>query len=194
MTHLTDEQLVDAADRTLSPAPSAHVAHCLVCAKKVEALRRTLDAVRSDDVPEPSPVFWNGFAARVRSASEAPAVQERTWARPAWRWAFAAAAVLIVALGLRFATWRPTPNDDATTVAQHEDMPDAAMRETGSDDVDDAWTIVESLAAEWHLDEARDAGVMPRPGSIERAATELSPEARAELVRLLEDELKRTGA
>lgn len=192
MTHLTDEQLVDAADGTLGPAPAAHVRHCSVCAAKVEALRRTLEAVRGAGVPEPSPLFWDGFAARVGSAIDSPEATERTSAFPAWRWALPAAALVAVVLGLQFAASRTTPPHETTIVSQQDVPTGAAAADT--DRADDAWSIVESLAADWHIDEARDAGVMPRPGAIERAATELSHEERAELLRLIEDELKRTGA
>jgi hypothetical protein len=194
MTHLTDEQLADAVDGTLLSAPAAHLAHCSACAGAVEALRLTLDAVRSDDAPEPSPLFWDGFAARVRSAIDAPVLPERAWGSPAWRWGLALAALIVVVLGLQF-TMRPTPPQPAgTIVSQHETRPEAPALDDDDTDADEAWSIVASIAAELHVDDAREAGVAPRPGAIDRAATELSPQERAELVRLIEDELKRTGA
>ncbi len=61
-------------------------------------------------------------------------------------------------------------------------------------DTDEAWALVRTFAAEVHYDDAHAAGVVPVAGSIDRAATEMSDEERAELVRLIEDELKRTGA
>lgn len=194
MTHLTDGQLVDAADETLGATPSAHVAHCPLCAEKVEALRHTLAAVRTDEVPDPSPEFWAGFAARVGSAIDAPADRQRAWVLPPWRWALTAAALAIVVLGLQFAASRTTPQDAAATVARPNVASDAPGSDPDDSSADEAWSIVESVAADWHFDDAHDAGVMPRPGAIERVATELSPEERAELIRLIEDELKRTGA
>lgn len=191
MIHLTDEQLVDAVDGVLSPAPSAHVVHCQMCAEKVEVLRRIVYEIRRDDVPEPSPLFWNGFASRVRASIVAPVDPARLRSFPAWRWAVAAAALVIVVIGVQFAGPRSTPEQEMPFVSHGDDAADPA---TIDPDGDEAWTIVQSIASELHFDDARDAGVMPRAGAIERAATELSPEERAELVRILEDELKRTGA
>ena len=51
-----------------------------------------------------------------------------------------------------------------------------------------------SVAADLDYDAAMEAGIVPRPGAIERAAVELDDDERAELVRLIEAELKRTGA
>jgi hypothetical protein len=50
------------------------------------------------------------------------------------------------------------------------------------------------VAEEIDYEDARQIGVAPRAGSIERAAMELSDSERAELARLIERELKRTGA
>lgn len=192
MTHLTDEQLVDAADG--APGLSAHLAHCRTCAEKVEALRRTLAVVRSDDAPEPSPLFWDGFAARVGSAIDAPVSQAPARLFATWRWALIAAALLVVVVGLQFAASRRGAPQEVTAVSQPAVATEAATADADDRGADEAWSIVESVAAGWHFDDASEAGLLPRPGSIEHAATELSPEERAELIRLIEDELKRTGA
>ena len=81
------------------------------------------------------------------------------------------------------------PRGDISTASAESPNPDAVDIEN-----DEAWAIVRSFADELHYDDARDAGVVPGPGSVERAAIELSPDERAELLRIIETELKRAGA
>jgi hypothetical protein len=61
-------------------------------------------------------------------------------------------------------------------------------------DDDEEWALVRLVAEDLQWEEAQDAGLNPRPGSMERAALEMSPIERQELARLIEDELKGTGA
>ena len=209
MTHLSDEQLVEAVEGTLGARRATHAATCASCAEKLEATRRLLRELAGADVPEPSPLFWQGFAARVSAAIDQPEPRStRAWfsrgaplygapVKPVWRWAASAFVVALLAVGLHLASNDPPPQN-ASAVTQQEGSvagPDSATPLDSPDiDTDEAWAVVRSLAADLHVDDARDAGVMPRPGSIERAATELSEAERAELVKLLEDEMKRIGA
>jgi hypothetical protein len=153
------------------------------------------------DVPEPSPLFWDHFAARVNAAIDAPPPR-RWWQAPAV-FAWTAAAMVVLASVLGFYVIRPAlqGNRAAAGTTQPADRTitgggdvDAPAPDTVDIERDEAWAVVRSFAEEMQYDEAREAGVLPRPGSVERAATELSAEERAELVRLIQDELKRTGA
>jgi hypothetical protein len=101
-----------------------------------------------------------------------------------------------------FYALRPGSSVPPSTIAQGEIAPSGhagaagpdAEPGTGASDEDAAWALVRSLADDLHYDDALAAGVQPAPGSVERAATELPEAERAELVRLLRNEMKRIGA
>jgi len=163
---------------------------------QIDALIEEVSAV---DVPEPSPLFWNHFAARVNAAIDAPP-SRASWPIPAvWAWTTVAVLVLVSVLGfyvirpalqpqLPAVTTMPAPG--TSTAANVSDAADADV----DIESDAAWAVVRSFADELEYEDARAAGVVPRQGAIERAATELTAEERAELVRIIQDELKRTGA
>jgi hypothetical protein len=64
------------------------------------------------------------------------------------------------------------------------------------DDVeaDEAWALVRSATEGIEWDEAAEAGITLPPGAAARAAGELTDAERTELTRLIDDEIKRTGA
>jgi len=72
-THLTPEQLVDAADAVHDASIVLHLDACAACRAQVSELRETMASVMVEDagVPEPSPLFWNHFQQRVVEAVEA---------------------------------------------------------------------------------------------------------------------------
>jgi len=200
MTHLTDQQIADALGG--DPASAAHVAACPACAAKVDALRDALRDVTDVDVPEPSPLFWAGFAARVNEAIDTAPPRRSWWGNPGFAWATIAAALLVVAavVFVPRTAREPEPRVAATktvapavTEGERTPIDDVLGAQPWPED-DDAWELVRSVAADLDYDAAREAGIVPRPGAVERAAVELDDEERAELVRLIEAELKRTGA
>ena len=200
MTHLTEQQIVDALGN--DPASAAHLAACRACAAKVEALRDTLRDVTDVDVPEPSPLFWPGFAARVHEAIDTAPPERAWWGSPGFVWATIAVAMLVVAavVFLPRTAQEPAPRiavagpvAPAPTEGEGTPTDDVLGAQPWPDD-DEAWELVRSVAADLDYDAAREAGIVPPPGAIERAAIELDDDERAELVRLIEAELKRTGA
>jgi hypothetical protein len=204
MNHLTDLELADAADGSLDPARAAHLADCSTCDDTIRELRGLLAEVTSVPADDPSPLFWDHFAARVRAAIDETPASGRSWFQaPRLAWLGAAAVVLVGWVG--FQTLRESPDPPSSTepatgaaVTKTPDAPTAGQPVDGADDdipADDAaWALVSSLAGDLHYDDARDAGVLPLPGSVERAALEMSEDERAELVRLIKNELKRMGA
>lgn len=196
MRHLTDEQVIEAAEGGLSLAGARHLATCARCASRVRGLQHTLMQIGEVHVPEPSPVFWQRFAANVNAAiRESPAARQARLSRWMLGWASAAAILVISLIGFQLMR---SGGDVSQSVPGTDTLQSETGNQPGSDsydiDADEAWAVVRSLAEELHYDEAHEAGVMPHPGSVERAATELSDEERAELIRLIEDDLKRTGA
>ena len=200
MTHLSDQQIGEALDG--DAVSVAHAAACPECAARVNALRDTLRDVTAVEVPEPSPLFWTGFAARVNEAIDTAPPAHRWWGSPRFAWATLAAAALVVAAVLLVPTVLPEPasriaTTDPVTPAATEGEPAAADDHLGAQpwsDDDEAWELVRSVASDLDYDDAREAGIVPRPGAVERAAAELDEDERAELIRLIEAELKRAGA
>ena len=83
MRHLTSEQLVDLAEGVRTETSMPHLQSCDACRAQLAELRATLSAAGDVDVPEPSPLFWDHFSARVHDAVEAGRSN-----RPSafWRW------------------------------------------------------------------------------------------------------------
>lgn len=195
MTHLDDVQLIDALEG--EPATSAHAASCDACAARVADLRTALAVAREDAVPEPSPLFWTHFASRVHAAIEAAPVERAGWLRmPRTAWIGAAAAAALV-----LALWITPVNESAPASGAHavadraEDSADLPTPDLDDDiEADEAWAVMRTLAEDLDYDTAREAGALPRAGAIERAALELTDSERAELARIIEEEMKRTDS
>lgn len=197
MNHLSEEQIVDAADGALPQSHAAHLSACPTCASKVREVQAILLEVARVEAPDPSPLFWQRFSARVGAAIDQPQPLRIAWRRP---WAWAAAALIVVGfvatLAVRSAdvgrqiAAMPPPAEETSAAPPDE----AAVVEASDIDDDEAWAVVRSLAADLRYEDAHEAGVVPQPGALERAATELAEDERAQLLRIIEEELKRTGA
>jgi hypothetical protein len=68
--HLTPEQFVDLAEGTQPESAVRHLAACETCRQELADLRAMMAAAEPDEVPEPSPLFWNHLSSRVRGAVE----------------------------------------------------------------------------------------------------------------------------
>jgi hypothetical protein len=202
MQHLTDEQLVEAAEGDLRPSLADHLTECRGCAERVAETRGVLDAVSSVPVVEPSPLFWEHFAARVNAAIDAPEPSAPWLSARSVVW-IGAAGIVLMMVGIHATrTWFGAPSVEpaASLTAPaagpgETDNAGAATRAVDEPlDDDTAWAVVQRLAGDLDYDDAREAGILPQPASVDHAATELSREERAELMRLIRLELKRTGA
>ena len=78
-THLEDDVLMDVLEGRAPAAAARHVAECASCAARVEEARAALFAVAGAEAPEPSPLFWTSFRARVREGIGAEGVASRRW-------------------------------------------------------------------------------------------------------------------
>jgi hypothetical protein len=205
-THLRDDQLVDAVDGRHDAGIAAHLAECATCDARVRELRSMLQTVATDDVPEPSPLFWEHFPARVSRAIDA-APEPRGWGiSPRWWWGSGAVVATIVILLMlpllpmsrETGTLAPAPQVSETTPATAivTANPESFEALENLEDLEDneAWAMVRAVAEATDYDDVREIGLTPRPGSLERAAIEMTSDERAELARLIELELKRTGA
>lgn len=178
--HLRPDEFVDAMDGALPAARGAHLQDCTQCRAELDGLLSMQHEARADNAPEPSPLFWDHFSARVREAAARETITRESWWRTGWQpiaaLTVAAAAVVLVL------QMRPTP-----AVVPPELMPVTVTTESGLED-DGSWDIVMGLASEIAWDDIRDA-VTPAAGAADAAIEELTSAQREALVRLLKQEI-----
>ena len=184
--HLSPGEFVDAAEGTLDAARAAHLSSCAGCAQELAAMRDALQQLSAaPDVPEPSPLYWDHFRARVGAAVRVPG-QAVPWWRPrlGWRYAAAAAAVATaVALAVFMRPFAPTAVE-----------PDGLSADAGPADVwlpaldDSSFDVVLGLASDLDWDDVRQVAA-PRAGLADVLIQELTPSEREALVTLLKNEI-----
>jgi hypothetical protein len=210
MRHLSDAELVDAADYSLTPARSAHLDSCDRCRAAVDRLASMLREASTVDVPEPSPLFWDHFSARVHNAVavDGAAAAHRGWA-PRWAPWVQVAAFCAIVVAVVSAAWFVRPSGDATRVSTTASRTDTrtapavpnAPREIADAADDPAWAVLSAAAADLSSESNRGVsnGVTPsvtftvRPAAVDTALQQLTPDERRELGALLQSELKRSG-
>ena len=208
MTHLSESELLDAAEARLSAERQRHAETCAACARQTEDLRDVLARTIGTDVPEPSPLFWDHFSDRVRDeiANETPG--RWGWTSGLRAWPVTAAAAVVVALLVAISVFR-APSNQPTAGTDRQEVADArppavapvdADADADSDpndvdvEVDEAWAVVRAVADDVVWDDVTNAGISARPGSADRAIQTLSAAERTELAALIAEELKRSGA
>lgn len=189
MSHLTPDEIVDAVDGALTGAPHDHLLACTTCRESAEQLRRLLTEVQAGDLPEPSPLFWTHLSARVRQAVLDEETPRPPW-HPVWlRWSVltpvTALALIVAALVVSAPQGRSSSGAvTTTTVEQALALDDPLPLDDGS------WRLVVDMVDGLEdLDQAPHDGLIVTPGLADRAAGDLRPSERAELVRLLRAEL-----
>ncbi|MDQ3171235.1 MAG: hypothetical protein M3Q55_13960 [Acidobacteriota bacterium] len=140
---------------------------------------------RALDVPEPSPLFWDHFPARVRAAvSAGPEPAAAWWRRPV------VAVSLSLALCAAIATWAIVPRTASAPGA----VETAATAAPDAGDGDDAgWSLVASTAELSSVDALREAGFGVQADGADAAIEGLSQDERAAFVALLQAEMKGGG-
>ena len=178
--HLRPDEFVDAMDGTLTTARRAHLEDCVGCRAELGDLLSMQSEARADDAPEPSPLFWDHFSARVRDA----AAREKSTPEPWWRsgWQPIAALTVAAAAVVLVLQMRSTPAVVAPALDPVLSTADMAFEDDGS------WDIVMGLASEISWDDIRDA-VTPAAGAADAAIEELTSAQREALVRLLKQEI-----
>jgi hypothetical protein len=188
MTHLsTDERLalIEAPGEPRHP----HLAACERCRQEVTAGRAALEDARATDVPEPSPLFWNHFSARLSALIDEEPSRVRGRVRAPWRILvpFAAAVALLVmavAVGRGPSGSQPTRPSTAAAIA---DAPTAVEDPTANDE---GWDMLGRLAGDFDVETLGDSlGRSPLAGA-ESAVWQLNEGERAELTRLLQAEMR----
>lgn len=193
MTHLTPGEFVDAAEGTIDAERLRHLDDCEACRRELVSLVRVMRDAGEGPVPEPSPLFWEHFSARVRDAVREEA--SRTSWRPQWLRGPAlvplsacAAVVLVVVATLPWFAPR-TPNPSPMAVASPASAPAPAADDSAAADTE--WQVLAELVGPLDWDTANAAGLSVSPGDAERAVSDLDDEERRELSRLIAGELAR---
>jgi hypothetical protein len=198
VTHLSRDECLDAAEGTLEAARAHHLESCAVCRQEVGALRAILSEIAEAPVPEPSPLFWEHFSARVREAVRAEAEASPS---PRWEWlrwstlmpmaALAAVVVMVVAT----LPWDPTRGGGPGGLRSTAAAPGAGASVTVPSiepvAADLAWGAFAELVGPLDWDTASEAGLAVLPGEAELVVGELSDDERRELMALLTGELAR---
>jgi hypothetical protein len=198
MGHLTSPQLIDVAENNatdVSETLLSHVRSCAACQRQLEDLRATMAAVSEVPVPEPSPLYWDHFSARVRDAVAKERVGNQagferwSWLRAKTLWlAAASVAVLAVAVTLRVDREPASTSSIGSTTVSIADVGEPL------DPADDpSLSLVGDLAADLDWDAASEAGFTTHVGVDNDAITQLSDGERHELHQLLKGELGRSG-
>ena len=180
-THLRPDEFVDALDGAVPAEHAIHLEQCEACRAELDNLRTLQGDLRADDIPEPSPLFWDHFSARVHEATaREPLGSTSSW-RAGWRpfVALGAAAAVILALLIPMQLAPPVPADTSEAVATATDL---------SFEDDGSWDIVMDLASGVAWEDVREA-VVPAAGAADAAIEELTATQREALVRLLKQEI-----
>jgi hypothetical protein len=195
MSHLSASEFIDFSDGILPRERAAHVDGCAACRAQAAAVRDALTLTgASDDVPEPSPLFWDHFSARVRDAIGEPP------RRPAFGFRFGALRPIVaaVAVGVVVVSVVFLSRDARTGISSPSAPPVAADGDHAIDPAPHAshaaeWAVLTAAASDLRLDEARQAGMAVPSAAVDRAVTRLTRDELSELGRLLQAELKRAG-
>ena len=185
MKHLSPAEFVDEIEGRLPDGRRSHLSVCAACATRVADVRRTMSDVSNADIPEPSPLFWDHFSARVSDAVRGATPEPlRWWRHPAWAIACSVVLVAAVLIGVR----------DAHLIAPVKvaSAPGITSGPVMSGD-DAAWNLLTDVASTVEQDDPQAAPLALRPAEVDRAINDLSAAERQELRRLLQTEMKRSG-
>lgn len=194
--HLTDVECVDLLDGVrLGATVDEHVRGCPQCRTRVEDMRAVVRMAQGDAVPEPSPLFWEHLARRVKGDVEAGESPDEWWrlALPGWRGQLVAAAVAVVVIGafaVESGRWLRTVEPPDPQISQVSDLRRddqmVALEERAE------WALLVMVADGITSDEAGELGLVGGPGHVDRMLDGLSDDERRRLGELLQDELSST--
>ncbi len=151
---------------------AAHLETCAACREQAAALARDARATRrAVDVPEPSPLFWEHFSARVRDGAST-ASRRRAVAGAGlrgrgvrglvprrgrgWRHRRRRARRAIAGARPRAADAAPSPRSPATAAERRGPTPASTARRTTNAEV---WAVLTSAASDVAFEDAHDAGM-----------------------------------
>lgn len=151
--------------------------------------------LRAEEVPEPSPLFWEHLSQRVHDAVAVEPVPSRSWLhgfRVVWAGGVVAAMAVVV-LAVTLSTRHAPTGAETTPVAQTQTaVADTAVAANALPALEDdvSFAVMGELASEINFEEAGAAGLMVSPSAAEDALSEMSGDDQRALVELLQQEIK----
>jgi hypothetical protein len=192
MTHLTPGELVDAVEQTLAPDRQRHLADCAPCREQLADLGGVLADVRAVEVPEPSPLFWERLSEYVRRSI---AAVRPSPPRPArwFDWSVLAplGALAVVVLALVAAV--PHGAEEVARLRLAMSLAGDNLETEAPVDSDDHWELMAALVGDVDFDAVDQTGMTIAPGTADEVVLQLTSAEQEELVRLLREELERSG-
>ena len=195
--HLSSATVMDIVDGTASRGQLAHATTCEACHRRVADARAGLACALEDEVPEPSPLYWDHFARRVEDAVRQDGDSRRTWLPSAWRFrpvSVALAMSLMVAIGAAVWVMKPPSGRAPEPLgvyggAQYTDGLEPVLAASVVGD-EASWGMLSHMVARASA-ESGAGELVPPPavGSSERMIGALTATEREELVRLLKEQL-----
>jgi hypothetical protein len=175
-THLGPDDFTAALERTPEGPVAVHLAACAACRDELATLRAQWDELAAVDVPEPSPLFWDHFSARVRAATEHSGPVATPWpARLVWALG-GAAAVIILVVGLRWSVWS---------------QPESIVADSRAADTTIEAVVLDDVAGVFDRMEPDDVEALAPAGTGTWAMfDDLSDEERVAFVQLIEQQLE----
>lgn len=212
MRHLSPEEFVDALDGAGGAWVREHVASCAACREQLRELNALAREAEVADVPEPSPLFWDHFSARVRTAVAAEAAGLSSGSSRAsmaeyvralggsWRVFVPVAAVAVLAIALfvrlpfsteRAGSYSATGSPAAAAPVEAGNSAATAAVPAATPDVaalaeDESLAFVADLASGLDWNVAAEIGLTPSSG-VDTTVFDLDDAERTELQRLLNE-------
>lgn len=205
MKHLSPEELVDLAEKP-ETGQAAHLDECVKCREQVALLRSVLSEARHVQIPEPSPLFWEHFSARVRKAIAPEATPVARFAWSGWQLGAGAAALIALAavatVRLR-APAAPVATSGSASVAvpavdtgaKGSSASNSRVVDLDADvaDEDASWLLMADLTTQVDVD-APGNDLLIRSDAAEHAIPYLSDEDRRALGEVLQNELGQSSS
>jgi predicted anti-sigma-YlaC factor YlaD len=207
MTHLRDTEFVDFAEGMLAASRAAHLEACASCRAQAEEIAAALRKTAAVEMPEPSPLYWDHFSARVHDQVAHETLDRGvSWTTLAVRMLMplavaAAVVVAIVSSGLLPRLVQPTPSATSAALAPSHATTATQLAPLAAADTDAAvdaqnaevWDVLTAAASDMAIDDAHAAGMGIRPGAVDHAVTHMNQAELTELGHLLQTEMKRSS-
>jgi len=175
MKHLTPQQFIALLEGTPDAASRSHLAMCVPCQGEVDALRSINASIAGQAaVPEPSPLFWPHFTARVQQAVAAEPMTTSWW-RGMWR--------PVAGVGLALACVALVAVVNLTRLSE-SGVTDLAATTVMTEPLDRAGELVAQMAASVSWEDLQQIVPTSSDGAADMLAS-LTPAERAAFVRLL---------
>jgi hypothetical protein len=200
-THLSSQEFVDALgekDGVLPAARQSHLEGCASCQSQLAQLRALIDdASDGADVPEPSPLFWDHFQARVLTAVQGVEQPGRrawwmNWVDVRTMVALGAVVVAVVASAALYVS-RPAPPAPAALTDSGTDggqvIGSGALTDASGSLDNDEWEFVTSVMSDLDGDDIHEV-LAPSRDAVDAAIEGLTVAERDRFVRLLKGELE----